>query len=338
MRSDITITGGLGYLGCNLIKLFAESGYSLCVIDNLMYDERPLENLRRSLDFRFIKGDVRNNASLTDAVSDTSAVIHLAAIVGDAACNVDPDYSWDINYQATVDLARLAKRHGVSRFIFASSCSVYGRALGIVDETSGLNPLSQYAESRVRSEKVLSKLANSRFRVISLRMATLFGPSERMRFDLVVNLFAALAATHRPLTVEGGNQWRPFLHVRDAAEAYSLALQNHPAEPFKVYNVGRDENNLTIRDVANQVAELSPTVEVKYDTNASDERSYRVSFQRIRKDLGYQPGRTVGEGVREILHLFRQGYFEDFPDASYSNLDALRSRRSLPKKLHTMSG
>jgi nucleoside-diphosphate-sugar epimerase len=335
LRTDIVVTGGLGYLGSVLVGNLAGRGFRVKVIDNESYGNQTLKALRRNIEFTYVNCDVRDASRLKKHIDHTENLVHLAAIVGDPACAINENLSWSVNYGGTLAVATAAKKAGLRRMLYASSCSIYGYAQGEVNEESSLNPLSIYAESRVRSEASLMDYAKDGLSVTALRMPTLFGPSPRMRFDLVVNFFAANAYKFNRITVEGGTQWRPFLHVTDAAEAYVRALEVPPTHPFETYNVGGDKSNYRIADIANLVKKTVPSVRVEVNTRIQDNRSYSVSFKKIKDSLGYSPTFEVQDGVRQIVDAFKRQEYPDFPAAKYSNVEMIKAKETLLGPLGT---
>jgi len=212
----ILVTGGAGYIGSHLVKKLLSRDYKVRVIDNLMFGEEGIRPFLNKRNFEFIKGDIRHIEDLVEAMRDVYAVIDLAAIVGEPACEVDHNATLTINYESTKALIEIAKYCKVKRFIFASTCSVYGRSSSILDEKAKLKPLSLYAESKMKSEEVLLDNSGNKLVPTILRLSTIYGVSPRMRFDLVVNILAVKAITEGRIGIYGGRQWRPNLHVRDA--------------------------------------------------------------------------------------------------------------------------
>jgi nucleoside-diphosphate-sugar epimerase len=218
-------------------------------------------------------------------------------------------------------IAEIAKASGVRRFVFASTCSVYGASDEILDENSELHPVSLYARSKIGSERVLKQLHGPSFQVTLLRFGTIYGISGRTRFDLVVNLLTAKAHVDQGITVFGGDQWRPFVHVADAAKAIALVL-DAPRELVagRVYNVGSDEQNATLGQVGHLINELVPEAEYVDSGRDGDRRNYRVSFQRIRDELGFHPEWTLEAGVNQVLDALKSGRVTDYRDPQYSNI------------------
>lgn len=326
--NKILIVGGAGYLGSVLSRKLLEKEYTVRVLDNLMYGDHGIKKLYNHPRFEFIKGDMRNIETLVEAVNDMDVVIHLAAIVGDPASAIKPKETIEINYLATKTLAEVCKYSQINRFIFASTCSVYGASPTPetkIDETSELNPVSLYAEMKLKSENALLEIADENFKPTILRMSTLYGLSPRMRFDLVVNILSIKALTENKFTIFGGNQWRPLLHVKDAADAYITCLEqplNKSGE--EIFNVGSNKENHKIIDVGKIVKEVIPHAEMKIDEKNIDKRDYNVSFDKINKILGYNTRFSIKEGIKEIKKSFEENLFEDYPNKVYSNYSFLK--------------
>jgi nucleoside-diphosphate-sugar epimerase len=221
-------------------------------------------------------------------------------------------------------IAELAKSVGVERFIFASTCSVYGACDELLDERSFVRPISLYGQTKLASEQVLYQLSGERFGPTIVRFATIYGLSGRTRFDLVVNVLAAKAKIEGKITVFGGDQWRPFVHVDDAAEAVAMALEA-PRELVanQVFNVGSNEQNFTINDVGRMVHEQVPTAELLINQQDADKRNYRVSFDKIRNLIGFTPNWTVPQGISQVLEAIASGDVQDYNDPRYSNVKFL---------------
>jgi nucleoside-diphosphate-sugar epimerase len=244
--------------------------------------------------------------------------------VGDPACSLDEKLTLEINLAATRMVAEAAQGCGVKRFIYASSCSVYGYSSNILDERSRLRPMSLYARAKIGSEQTLLALNGPDFHPVILRLATVYGLSPRPRFDLVVNLLAAKAVCDGEITIFGGEQWRPFVHVADVAQTIVLCLKapliNVKARAF---NVGTDEQNYTINQVGELVQRVIPEARLLNQGDGKDKRDYHVSFARIRRELGFKPRYTVEDGVNEIATALRKGVLGDYRDRLFSNYKTL---------------
>jgi nucleoside-diphosphate-sugar epimerase len=264
-----------------------------------------------------MSGDVCAERDLVRAVKGARAVVALAAIVGDAACDLDPERTMAINFESTRRTLAASRDAGVERLVFASSCSVYGaNGSEFLHEDSHLNPVSLYARTRIMSEQIL--LEQSDVEVVILRLATVCGVSPRMRFDLMVNTMTACATAQGAIRVTGAKQWRPHVHVQDAAQAFLLAVEA-PIGKEKVFNVGSDDQNFTVGDIAERVAQRIPATHIDYAPNGHDLRSYRVAFDRIRSVLGFEPDRTVDDAINEVGELMSSGIVGDFRHDQFHN-------------------
>ncbi len=221
----VLVIGGGGYIGSALLPKLLDSGYHVRLLDLLLFGTEPIADVLDHPNLEIVQADFRQVDEVVAAVRGMDTLIHLGAIVGDPACALDEELTIEVNLMATRMIAEVAKGSGVKRFIFASTCSVYGASDEILDERSALNPVSLYARSKIASEKVLRKMADDRFAPVILRFGTIYGLSGRTRFDLVVNLLAAKALIDKQITVFDGDQWRPFVHVDDAAQAVFKVLE-----------------------------------------------------------------------------------------------------------------
>ncbi len=253
-----------------------------------------------------------------------SSIVHLGAIVGDPACELNHKTTIEINYAATRMLIEIAKGYGVERFLFASSCSVYGATDELMDENSKVEPVSLYGKTKVSSEEALLESASANFHPVIMRFATVFGLSNRPRFDLVVNLLSAKAKQDGRITIFNGEQWRPFIHVKDIAEAIILLLKAPlSAVSQEIFNVGDNRLNHTLAEVAGVVQRVFPGTRVEHDEN-SDRRNYRVDFSKIEKRLGFRCQYGLEDGVREVEAAFDSSQIANYRDIRFSNLGFLR--------------
>jgi len=324
----ILVVGGAGYLGSILCRKLLDKNYQVRVLDNLTYGDLGIKDLYSHKKFEFIKGDMRDIQTVMKSVKDVDAVIHLAAIVGDPASALKPQETIEINYLGTKMLAEVCKYSQINRFIFASTCSVYGASPTPetkIDEESDLNPVSLYAEMKLKSEQALLEISDENFKPTILRMSTLYGLSPRMRFDLVVNILTIKALKEKKYTIFGGEQWRPNLHTKDAAEAYINCIESSiQISGGKIYNVGSDDENYKIIDIGKKIKQIIPDAEMEIDKGKDDERNYNVSFEKINKELDYKTNFTITEGVMEIKEEVENGKFDDYTDQIYSNYRFLK--------------
>ena len=316
----ILVIGGAGYIGSLVLRRLLDEGYHVRLVDVLMYGDGAIQELYDHPHFEFVHGDFRHIETVVRALVGMEAVLHLGAIVGDPACAIDEDFSTEINLIATRVLAEACKGYGIRRFVFASTCSVYGASDQTLDERSALNPVSIYAQTKIDSEHILLQMADQVFSPTILRFATIYGLSPRPRFDLVVNLLTAKAVREGKITVFGGDQWRPFVHVADAAHAVVLALQA-PLDHIKgeIFNVGSDAQNYTINQIGELIHRLIPSAELIQQGDDVDKRNYRVSFAKIARVLRFAPQHTVEDGVREIQAALESGQIADYYDRAFNN-------------------
>lgn len=325
----VLVTGGQGYLGSVVNELLSRSGYEVVSLDS-----GYVSDTRTALPHvTYVQGDVLDAASWRTVLADVDSVVHLAAIVGDPACGVDEDLAMATNYLGTIRVMEACRKFGVGRIIFASTCSNYGSTQGEqADIWSPLNPQSVYAQTKVLAEHYLLSAHNAGPEPCILRFATLHGVSPRMRFDLAVNIMTAGAVAQGRIVVHGGSQWRPFLHVRDAASAILKCLKRRPASLAAVYNCGSNEENYLIKDLAELVLQEVPGSTIDLLGDECDPRNYRVDFSPIRQSLSFTKDFRVVDGVREIRDAMVNGAYQDYLSPRYSNylraLEASKQRVS----------
>jgi nucleoside-diphosphate-sugar epimerase len=321
----ILVLGGAGYLGSVLTPQLLSRGFAVRILDSFLFGEKSLEEVRTHPNCEVIRGDVRDIGAVVQSMRGCDAVVDLAAIVGDSACEENKQLALEVNCAATRMLVDVARGYGVRRFIFASSCSVYGASLATLDESSPLNPLSLYAQTKVDSENIILGAKTQEFAPTVLRLATLFGLSPRMRFDLVVNLFVARAISSGRIRVVNGEQWRPFLHVADAGRAVLACIEGAPeAVSGEVFNAGAGHLNLRIHEVASAIARVLPAVQCE-NVESEDRRNYRVSFEKIERMLGFTAQGTLEFGIEEICAAIRSGMIPDFTADQFNNQTAVRA-------------
>lgn len=300
----VLLIGGAGYLGSCLSRILLEKGYKVRVLDNLTYGEHGIKDLYKNDSFEFIKGDIRNISDIIKAVKGVDAVIHLAAIVGDPASQLDPENTIETNYLATKTIAEICKFNQVNKFLFASTCSVYGASRNPdkkLKETSKLNPVSLYAKTKLSSEQGILSMQDSNFSPTIFRFATLYGLSERMRFDLVVNLFTAKAVKEKKIEIFGGSQWRPNVEVGDAALACLKWLES-PIDKTagQIFNVGDNSQNYKIIDIGEIIRKSIKGTKIDIKKDNIDKRNYNISFNKIKKILGFTAQTSMKDSVAEM--------------------------------------
>ena len=317
---QVLVVGGAGYLGSALVPLLLERGYRVRVLDSLLFGTESMKSAEKHLNFELIRGDVRDIQAVVQSTKGCDAIIHLAAIVGDPACEEHPELAAEINRAATRMLIDVGRGHGIQRFLLASTCSVYGASEFLMDEYAQVAPISLYATTKVDSEAILLQAKSADFHPTILRLATLFGLSPRPRFDLVVNLLTARATRLGKITIFNGEQWRPFMHVHDAARAFVACLEanNLDVVSGEIFNAGSYALNHRLSEVAEQISKIIPSVEVERVEN-EDRRNYRVSFDKIHTRLGFTCDRSLEEGIREMAEMVRQSPVEDFSAEVFNN-------------------
>lgn len=320
----VLVIGGAGYIGSAFLPKLLEKGYHVRLLDLLLYGTEPIEDLLHHPRLEIMQADFRQIDKVVEAMRGVDAVIHLGGIVGDPASALDEELTIDINLIATRMIAEVAKGSGVGHFIFASSCSVYGASEEKLDERSALRPVSLYARSKIASEKVLMSMADDHFAPVTLRFGTIYGLSGRTRFDLVVNLLTAQAVFDKEIHIYGGNQWRPFLHVVDAARAILRALEApRNLVSNQIFNVGSNEQNYTIGQIGEIIQSYLPEAKVMQEVENADRRNYWVDFSKIHDTLGFVPEWTVEKGVQQVIDAILSGKVKDYRDAKYSNVKFL---------------
>ena len=323
-NSKILVIGGGGYIGSSVVKQLLDLNYKVRVLDIFLFGEDPISNFKNHPNIEIIRGDFRKIDDLVQAVDNCFALVHLGGIVGDPACSVDEKLTKDINLTATKIIGQIAKAAGVSKFIFASSCSVYGAQDSILDENSPTNPLSLYARTKIASERVLDDLKSNDFAPIFLRFGTVYGFSGRTRFDLVANLLAANAYTKKSMTVFGKDQTRPFVHVNDAAYSIVCALKTNFSNVDKlVFNIGSNAQNCTLFELAEMIQKQLPDSKIITEDGNEDARNYNVSFDKAESILGFSTSWTIEDGISQVIKKFESGEIEDYTQSHYSNVKHL---------------
>ena len=320
IHKRVLVTGGAGYVGSIVCHKLIEKGYKVTALDNLSFGKESIVDLLQNKNFELIVGDINNISHLIQGVKNADHVIHLAGTVGDPASAFDPSYTMESNYFSTQALIEVSKYYQVSHFVFASSCSVYGAGDDILTEESSLNPVSLYARTKIAGEKKLIENSSQNFNPVILRFGTLYGLSPRMRFDLVANTMSAHAFFLKKIIVQGGDQWRPLLHVRDAAKACVEILEK-PISLVKgeIFNVGSSKENYQIKDIADSIASYLPKVKINNKETSDDPRNYRVLFDKISQKLNFHPDYTLKQGVGEIIKSMRSGRFKNYQESKYNN-------------------
>ena len=320
----VLVTGGGGYLGSILSRKLLTKGYKVRVADALWYGKEPIQECINNENFELVNTDIRNLIDTVGALKNVDAVIHLASIVGMPASSIEPRTSEEINYLATKNIAELCQLHKIETYIFASTCSVYGSQPDkLITEKSEVDPLDYYAKQKFLSERAIGWLNRA---PTILRFGTLFGLSPRMRFDLVINLFIAQAKINKEVTVFGGNQYRPFLHVDDAAESLVFALEKNLTGTYNVIS-----ENLTILQAAEKIKETLDC-RINISNENIDNRNYKVSADKI-KQMGFQPKKNIGFAIKEIVEAIENKIITNFMEDKYSNYKTLFGSKDMQEKV-----
>jgi len=306
-KKSVLVIGGAGYIGSVLIRLLLKNGYYVKIFDSLLYGDASIKELYKHPKLELVAGDTRNIRAVNDAVNGVNTIVHLGEIVGDPACALDEEYTLSVNFTGTENIVQTAGKTEVERFIYASSCSVYGFGTKPFNEKSSVNPLSLYAKTKLECEKMILSLQKAGKTAVVLRLATVFGWSPRIRFDLVVNYFCLRAFLRKKIEILGGNQWRPFIHVQDVAIVILKAI-GAPVLNVKghILNVGGNNLNIKLQKLADLITNEFGGPEVESVKTRKDRRSYRVDFSKIEKLLNFIPTRDISNGIGEIKHYLER--------------------------------
>jgi nucleoside-diphosphate-sugar epimerase len=304
----IIVTGAGGYVGIPLCETLLTKGYQVVAVDRFFFGLEKFDLLVKHPNLTIVKSDIRY--ATTDLFKNVYGVIDLAGLSNDASAEIDPELTKSINYKGSERFAREAKKNGVQRYLYASSASVYGAgSKPSLVETDDLLPQTEYAKSKVAIEVVLHELADDNFHPTMLRNATIFGLAPRMRFDLAINIMTMRAWKDRVIYIMGGGeQWRPFVHVRDVVKAFIMCLEASVEKVHdEVFNVGSSELNYQIKQLAQFVVDVIPNVQIHTIPDDPDKRTYNLNFNKIKEVIGFEPSVHVHEGIVEIKQALEKG-------------------------------
>lgn len=301
----VLVTGGAGYIGSVLSRILLEKGYDISCLDRFFFGKEALEDISDKI--TLVKDDIRWFDP--EILRGVDAVFDLASLSNDPSGDLDPQKTLDINYKGRVRVATLSKKYKVEHYVLASTCSVYGFQEGTLNEDSKLNPLTTYAKANMMAEKDVLPLADNSFTVTVLRQATVYGFSHRMRFDLAINgMTLGFFRNGKIPIMRDGKQWRPFVHVKDTSGAFIKTLESDKKlVNGQTFNVGSNEQNVQVFDLAKTVAESIRLPFAFEWYGSADIRSYRVSFDKIKQQLGYKTNYTPKEGAKEVFNSLKEG-------------------------------
>jgi nucleoside-diphosphate-sugar epimerase len=320
---NVYVTGGAGYVGAVLVPRLLEKGYHVTVIDLMIFGEDVLPD---HPNLKVFKGDIRDTSILQKTIPGHDAIIHLACISNDPSFELNPALGKSINLDAFEPMVRIAKENGVKRFIYASSSSVYGiKEVTDVTEDMACEPLTDYSKYKALCETILEQYQSDDFTTVTIRPATVCGYSPRLRLDLTVNILTNLAINKSEITVFGGQQKRPNIHIKDICDYY-IQILAMPAEKIagKIFNAGYE--NYTVAEIANMVKKIIGD-HVKITTTATnDNRSYHISSEKIKRELGLKPGYTIEDAVVDLREAFKKGLVKDsLTDIRYFNVKLMQA-------------
>lgn len=321
----VLVTGGAGYIGSVLVRILLNKGYAVRAMDSLKFGGDALYDVAQHPQFEFMKGDIREEAAIDKALKGIDCVAHLAAIVGDPACSKFSDEAKEVNWTASVSLFEKAEKAGIKKFVFASTCSNYGKMAdpdSYVDENSELRPVSLYAELKVKFENyILKERKDIKMCATALRFSTVYGFSPRIRFDLTVNEFTRNVCLTGQQEIWGPQFNRPYCHVDDLARAVVLVIES-PDEKVRanVFNVGITAENYSKRMLMEEIQKQLPEAKAIYVDKTEDPRDYRVNCDKIKSELGFTITKKVPDGIREIIKLMQSGIITDPHSQKFRNI------------------
>ena len=327
MQSKILVTGGAGYIGSMLVPHLIDKGHDVVVVDSLLFKgDYPMEDYKHE-NYQFIKADLRDELRIESILRDEEfdVIIHLAAFVGEPLCQSEPEFAKEIKFGVTKSLVDLSEEYNISKFIFASTCSNYGISTeALADEGSKLKSLGLYSDTKIQAENYVLKKSNNNLHPTVLRFATVFGVSNRMRFDLLINEFVRDAFVKKEIILYNPRAWRPFVHISDVVRAIEMTVSAQvELIDGQIFNVGGEGSNIRKCGLVNIIKEFLP------DTNAGmfegkniDPRNYRVSFEKIEDTLRFLTHTTIRKGIKEIVDAlkYNSSQWDDPYDDAYKSI------------------
>lgn len=324
----ILIVGGAGFIGTVLASKLLKKNYHVTILDKLIYDHKIIQkNFSNKKNLNFILGDICDLNTQIKVIKEIDTVVYLAEIVGDPACSAKPEDALKTNYLSVLSFANLCSHLAIEKFIYTSSCSVYGldKNNKLLNEKSNLNPVSHYARIKIMSEKALLSSANNNFKPTILRLGTVFGPSKRMRFDLVVNTMSKFAYFDKKIDIHGGNQWRPNIHVEDVADGIISIIKAKKRDVGnQIFNLSNDKLNLQIIQIAKKVKSVFKNAKLNVIKTSADPRNYKVTSKKIKNKIGFVAKKNIENGLKEIRNIFICKKIKNPDNKIYNNLLSLK--------------
>ena len=319
-KEKILIIGGAGYIGSLLTEFLVKKNYNTIVYDKFIYGKKSLTKINKYKNLEVIKADTRDLKSLYSAIKKVDIVVHLGELVGDPLCNVNPDQTYTINYLATKNICNICKDLGVNKLIYVSSCSVYGANSNsnFLNEKSTLNPQSVYAKLKIFCEKAILESASKEFQPCILRLGTVFGISNRPRFDLVINILTANAYKYKKIDINGGEQWRPFVHVKDVANTIQNIIEKNFKEcSGKIFNIS--SFNMKIISISEHLKKNIKNLSVNIINKNIDKRDYKVDAKNAKRINIIKPKYNLNYGINEIIRYFKNTKNFNFKKRKFIN-------------------
>ncbi len=321
---NILILGGGGYVGCNLVRKLLKQNHNIIVYDLLLYKEDVFEDLKTNKNLKIIKGDIRNLDLLETCLENIDIIIHLACISNDPSYELNPNLGKDINYDCFPKLINKIKNFNIEQFIYASSSSVYGvKKESLVTEDLKAEPLTDYSLFKLKCEEILLN-ESSKFNRTIIRPATVCGYSERQRLDVIVNILTNHAYFNKKIIIHGGSQLRPNIHIDDMADSYLHVIENSTNANNEIFNVG-DENH-SVNKLAEMVNKSCPEAELIKE-EVFDQRSYKISSEKIYKKLGFKTKKTIQNAIDDLVDAFSQKkLINTFNDDNFYNIKIIKNK------------
>ncbi len=319
-QNKVLLIGGAGYIGSILAKHLLKKKFSVTIFDKFIYQSQTeLKTKINSKKLKLIKGDSRDISQIFDVIKKNNVIIHLAELVGDPLCEVRPSKTYEINFLASIAISNICKNLPVSKFIYISSCSIYGSNDKILTERSKIKPLSVYAKLKALCEKTIIRNSGEFCKPCILRLGTVYGNSLRPRFDLVINLFASKVANNQPIQVTGGEQWRPFIHVDEVADTIIkiIKLDNHKVNG-QIFNL--TSFNSKIIDIAKSFKKIFPNTKLIIKKSSKDKRNYKVSSERAKKLLNFKPKIKFKNGIINMVSFIKKNKITNINKKKYLNI------------------